>query len=106
MQVDNGLHDEAKMNDKNDSVNEEQIQKLADLSGTAHVVQVDRNLDDEEDQLTGFFVTAEDSDNVTAYIADLRDPAVSHVPAAILSINPRYNVKFFYGATKSSSAER
>lgn len=65
-QDDSGQDDKAKMNDDNNSINEDQLQELDDLAGTAHVVQFDLNFDDDEGQPTGSFATTEDSDNQTA----------------------------------------
>lgn len=106
VQEESEQENETSVNDDNGDMNEEQLQELEDLAGTAHVVQVDLNLDDEEVRPTGFFATAEDSNNTTAYIACIRDAAVSHALTATLSIDSRYDAEFFYGVMIDTGCAR
>lgn len=48
VQDDSGQDDGVKMNEDEDRINEEQLQELEDLTGMAHVVQVDLSLKDKE----------------------------------------------------------
>lgn len=82
----------------NDSydINDGELRDLYYLPGTDHAVQVDLNFDEYEGKKTSFFATAQDNDNVTAYLAYLRDATVSHALTAALSIDSRYDAEFFY----------
>lgn len=94
------LDDDTNNDSKREELEQEHLDDLEDLAGSVHVFQIDftpsKDLSENGEPIC-FMETPDMDDNTTAFIACIRDAAVSHALTAERGNDSRYNDEYFYG---------